>query len=93
MALRNKESAMNKMSRCRTRNLAPVHSRRGRECDCEFREGEDGRERGEREEEKRTERETEEKKEGDGRGKSRERERSRPWMEKRAESEIGVERR
>ncbi|GFX12291.1 hypothetical protein TNCV_63371 [Trichonephila clavipes] len=25
------------MSRCRTRNLAPVHSRRGRECDCEFR--------------------------------------------------------
>ncbi|GFT38340.1 hypothetical protein TNCV_1653571 [Trichonephila clavipes] len=37
MALRNKESAMNKMSRCRTRNLAPVHSRRGRECDCEFR--------------------------------------------------------
>ncbi|GFT59490.1 hypothetical protein TNCV_3406041 [Trichonephila clavipes] len=28
---------MNKMSRCRTRNLAPVHSRRGRECDCEFR--------------------------------------------------------
>ncbi|GFU68229.1 hypothetical protein TNCV_39391 [Trichonephila clavipes] len=38
MALRNKESAMNKMSRCRTRNLAPVHSRRGRECDCESRE-------------------------------------------------------
>ncbi|GFU00762.1 uncharacterized protein TNCV_4819161 [Trichonephila clavipes] len=37
MALRNKKSAMNKMSRCRTRNLAPVHSRRGRECDCEFR--------------------------------------------------------
>ncbi|GFT62206.1 hypothetical protein TNCV_639671 [Trichonephila clavipes] len=37
MALRNKESAMNKMYRCRTRNLAPVHSRRGRECDCEFR--------------------------------------------------------
>ncbi|GFU18810.1 hypothetical protein TNCV_1085541 [Trichonephila clavipes] len=37
MALRNKDSAMNKMSRCRTRNLAPVHSRRGRECDCEFR--------------------------------------------------------
>ncbi|GFW80429.1 hypothetical protein TNCV_2945611 [Trichonephila clavipes] len=37
MALRNKESALNKMSRCRTRNLAPVHSRRGRECDCEFR--------------------------------------------------------
>ncbi|GFV51593.1 hypothetical protein TNCV_5136811 [Trichonephila clavipes] len=35
MALRNKESAMNKMSRCRTRNLAPVHSRRGRECDRE----------------------------------------------------------
>ncbi|GFS52098.1 hypothetical protein TNCV_1105091 [Trichonephila clavipes] len=37
MALRNKDSAMNKMSRCRTRNLAPVHSRRGRECDCELR--------------------------------------------------------
>ncbi|GFX06297.1 hypothetical protein TNCV_505171 [Trichonephila clavipes] len=37
MALRNKDSAMNKMSRCRTRNMAPVHSRRGRECDCEFR--------------------------------------------------------
>ncbi|GFX69732.1 hypothetical protein TNCV_1771001 [Trichonephila clavipes] len=37
MALRNKDSAMNKMSRCRTRNLAPVHFRRGRECDCEFR--------------------------------------------------------
>ncbi|GFW61319.1 hypothetical protein TNCV_4136371 [Trichonephila clavipes] len=37
MALRNKDSAMSKMSRCRTRNLAPVHSRRGRECDCEFR--------------------------------------------------------
>ncbi|GFT37674.1 hypothetical protein TNCV_3651331 [Trichonephila clavipes] len=37
MALRNKDSAMNKMSKCRTRNLAPVHSRRGRECDCEFR--------------------------------------------------------
>ncbi|GFX54738.1 hypothetical protein TNCV_2822591 [Trichonephila clavipes] len=46
-------------------------------------EGEDGRERGE---EKRGER-------GDGRRKSRERERSRPWMEKRAESDIGVERR
>ncbi|GFT43271.1 hypothetical protein TNCV_2521171 [Trichonephila clavipes] len=37
MALRNKDSAMNKMSRCRTRNLAPVHSRRGREGDCAFR--------------------------------------------------------
>ncbi|GFV77121.1 hypothetical protein TNCV_1771331 [Trichonephila clavipes] len=37
MALRNKDSPMNKMTRCRTRNLAPVHSRRGRECDCEFR--------------------------------------------------------
>ncbi|GFS47590.1 hypothetical protein TNCV_3133811 [Trichonephila clavipes] len=37
MALRNKDSVMNKMSRCRTRNLAPVQSRRGRECDCEFR--------------------------------------------------------
>ncbi|GFY19561.1 putative DD41D transposase [Trichonephila clavipes] len=37
MALRNKDNAMNKMSRCRTRNLAPVYSRRGRECDCEFR--------------------------------------------------------
>ncbi|GFX07899.1 hypothetical protein TNCV_4161681 [Trichonephila clavipes] len=38
MALRNKDSAMNKMSRCRTRNLAQVHSRRDRECDCEFRQ-------------------------------------------------------
>ncbi|GFT45107.1 hypothetical protein TNCV_3402071 [Trichonephila clavipes] len=37
MALRNKDSAMNKMSRCRTRNPAPVHSRQGREGDCEFR--------------------------------------------------------
>ncbi|GFX44688.1 hypothetical protein TNCV_2427721 [Trichonephila clavipes] len=36
MALRNKDRAMNKMSRCRTRNLAPVHSRRVREGDCEF---------------------------------------------------------
>ncbi|GFX78703.1 hypothetical protein TNCV_31431 [Trichonephila clavipes] len=37
MALKNKDSAMNKMSRCLTRDLAPVHSRRGREWDCEFR--------------------------------------------------------
>ncbi|GFU85809.1 hypothetical protein TNCV_2036401 [Trichonephila clavipes] len=27
---------MNKVYRCRTRNLAPVHSRRARECYCEF---------------------------------------------------------
>ncbi|GFX28070.1 hypothetical protein TNCV_2928441 [Trichonephila clavipes] len=37
MALRNKDSAMNKMSRCRTEKLAPVHSRRGKRGDCEFR--------------------------------------------------------
>ncbi|GFS73734.1 hypothetical protein TNCV_1457861 [Trichonephila clavipes] len=47
MALRNKDSAMNKMSRCRTRNLAPVHSRRGRERERE--ETEKGKKRDERE--------------------------------------------
>ncbi|GFU58180.1 hypothetical protein TNCV_696921 [Trichonephila clavipes] len=115
MALRNKDSAMNKMSRCGTKNLAPVHSRRGRECDCEFRANRTlmrswaefcnlpiRRDEGRvvntpwwlkgcflrRRKKKRGERRKREKKK-----KSRERERSRPWMEKRAKSEIGVERR
>ncbi|GFT37305.1 hypothetical protein TNCV_1127301 [Trichonephila clavipes] len=34
MALGNKDGAMHKMSRCWTRNLALLHSRRAREGDC-----------------------------------------------------------
>ncbi|GFY31352.1 hypothetical protein TNCV_753101 [Trichonephila clavipes] len=37
MDLRTKGGGMKKRSRCRSRNLAPEHSRRSRECICVFR--------------------------------------------------------